>query len=197
MKLPSPPPGSLFAILINAPFWVSLLIGVVMYGIAQQFVPPLFAAATTLPWIGTAAFAGWRQWNTPSDKRVSKTLDALAAMPWSQFAAVMSEAFRREGYAVGTPESGIVSFALERNGYMTLASCRRWKVGQTGVPPLRELSDAAITRSARDCIYVSTGSFTDTAQAFARERKIRLLHGNELARLAEPLIVNASVKKAA
>ena len=188
MKLPSPSPNSLFAILIRSPFWVSLAIAVATYAIAQHWLPPLFAAATTVPWLATMGFAIHRQIRTPSAKRVAKTLETLAAMQWPQFSAVISDVFRGEGYTVGEPHMGPVTFALERNGYTTLAGCRRWKVGQTGIPPLRELADAAAARNARDCIYVTTGTFTDNAVAFAREKKIRLLHGAELAQAASPVL---------
>lgn len=188
LKLPTPAPNSLFAILVRSPFWVSLLLAIGTYVLAQNFVPPVFAVATTLPWIGTAAFAGWRQLKTPSVSRVTKMLEQLGAMSWPQFSAVMSEIFRADGYSVATNEDGVVSLVLERTGYTTLAACRRWKVKETGIVPLRELADAATARGARDCVYVTTGTFTDNAQAFARQQKIRLLNGMELARLAAPIL---------
>ena len=188
MKLPTPAPNSLFAILVRSPFWVSLLLAIGTYFVAQHFVPPVFAVATTLPWLGTAAFAGWRQFKTPSPSRVAKTLEQLGAMSWSQFSAVMSEIFRGEGYSVSAKEDGVVSLVLEKTGYTTLAACRRWKVNETGIVPVRELAEAAAARGARDCVYVTTGIFTDTAQAFARQKKVRLLQGVELAKLAAPII---------
>ena len=195
MKLPTPAPNSLFAILVRAPFWVSLLLAIGTYVVAQRFVPPLYAIATTLPWLGTAAFAGWRQFKTPSASRVATTLEQLGAMSWPQFSAVMSEIFRGEGYSVSVKEDGVVSLVLDRTGYTTLVGCRRWKVKETGIVPLRELADAAAVRGARDCIYVTTGTFTDTAQAFARQQKVRLLQGVELARLAAPIIGRANNRK--
>ena len=188
MKLPTPAPNSLFAILVRSPFWVSLLLVIGTYFLAQNFVPPVFAAATTLPWLGTAAFAGWRQFKTPSTSRVAKTLEQLTAMSWPQFSAVITEIFRGEGYSVAAKEDGVVSLVLDRTGYTTLAACRRWKVNETGIVPLRELADAVVSRSARDCVYVTTGTFTDTARAFARQHKVRLLNGVELARLATPIL---------
>ena len=104
MKLPTPAPNSLFAILVRSPFWVSLLLAIGTYVLAQNFVPPVFAVATTLPWIGTAAFAGWRQLKTPSASRVTKMLEQLGAMSWPQFSTVISEIFRADGYNVATKE---------------------------------------------------------------------------------------------
>lgn len=183
MNIPKPASGSLFAILARSPFWVSLLIAGALFAVARNFLPDLLAASTTLPFLGIAAFAGWRQFKAPSPTRVTETLDRLRAMPWEQFAAVIAETFRREGYEVGAVESGVVNYELHKNGYTSLLSCKRWKIAQTGVVPLRELFEAMQAREARDCIYVATGNFTGTAQAFAREKGLRLLHGAELATL--------------
>jgi restriction system protein len=181
LNFPKPSEGSLFAVLMRSPFWVSLLIAGALFAIARNFLPNLLAAAATLPFLGLAAFAGWRQIKTPSPTRVTEALDALRAMTWGQFSAVIAETFRREGYAVGEVETGVANYELHKNGYKSLLSCKRWKVAQTGIAPLRELFEAMQAREARDCIYVATGDFTETAREFAREKGMRLLHGTELA----------------
>jgi restriction system protein len=183
LKFPEPAKGSLFAILARAPFWVSLLIAGALFAIARNFLPNLLAAATTLPFLGIAAVAGWRQFKTPSPTHVNATLDGLREMTWGQFSTVIGETFRHEGYEVGGLEEGVVNYELRKNGYTSLLSCKRWKVAQTGIAPLRELVAAMPAREARDCIYVATGAFTETARAFALEKGIRLLNGTELATL--------------
>ena len=184
MQFPTPAKGSLFAALVRSPFWVSLLAAGALFAVIRNFLPDLLAAATTLPFLGTAAYAGWRQFKTPSPARVSEMLASMRAMTWAQFAAVIAESFRREGYKVGELENGAANYELHKNGYKSLVSCKRWKVAQTGIGPLRELFEATRRREARDCIYVATGDFTETARAFAREKGMRLLHGAELAELA-------------
>jgi restriction system protein len=183
LNIPKPAEGSLFAILARSPFWVSLLIAGALFAVARNFVPDLFALATTLPFLGIAAYAGWRQFKTPSANRVTATMDELREMTWGQFSAVIAETFRREGYEVGGLEDGVANYELQKNGYKSLLSCKRWKVAQTGISPLRELFEATRAREARDCIYVATGDFTETARAFARDKKMRLLNGVELATL--------------
>lgn len=183
MNIPKPAEGSLFALLVRSPFWVSLLIAGALFAVARNFLPNLLALATTLPFLGIAAFAGWRQFKTPSPTRVTETLDGLREMTWGQFSAVIAETFRHEGYEVGGLKDGVVNYELHKNGYKSLLSCKRWKVAQTGIVPLRELFEAMQAREARDCIYVATGDFTETARAFARENGMRLLNGAELATL--------------
>ena len=115
-------------------------------------------------------------------------------MPWPRFSAVMADVFRGEGYAVDVREQGPASLVLERTGYTTLVSCRRWKVKETGIAPLRELAEAATASGARDCIYVTVGTFTDSARAFARENRVRMLSGPELAQLAAPVVARNARK---
>jgi restriction system protein len=188
LKFPEPAKGSLFALLARSPFWVSLLIAGALFAVARNFLPNLLALATTLPFLGIAAFAGWRQFKTPSPTRVAETLDSLREMTWGQFSTVIAEAFQREGYEVGGLEGGVVNYELHKNGYKSLLSCKRWKVAQTGIGPLRELFEVMQAREARDCIYVATGDFTETARAFALEMGMRLLNGAELATLVGPVV---------
>ena len=60
---------------------------------------------------------------------------------------------------------------------------KRWKAARTGVEPLRDLDAARGERGAHECIYVATGEFTDGARTFAGDKKIRVLHTAELAKL--------------
>ena len=66
---------------------------------------------------------------------------------------------------------------------MSIACCKRWKVANTGVGPLRGLHEAMRARDADECIYVAAGDFTANARAFATEKAIRLLNGAALVKL--------------
>ena len=58
---------SLFAILIDQPWWVSLLAAAVMYGfglmvaslLPRGVFPHLIGAAAALPFVGIAGYVGW------------------------------------------------------------------------------------------------------------------------------------------
>jgi len=103
-------------------------------------------------------------------------LRSTAARPF----AALEAAFRRQGYEVERLRADRADLALTKSGRVSLVSCKRWKVGRTGVEPLRELEAA---REAQGCIYVAAGEVTDTARDYAAEKKIHLLHGAELAAL--------------
>jgi restriction system protein len=177
-----PREGSLFVILSRSPWWVSLLIAAALFALIRQFLPDLLAAATTLPFLGLAGYAGWLQWKEPSSKRVKETLDRVCVMRWPEFSTLLTERFRRDGYEVSSTRSG-ADIELRKDGYMTLVSGKRWKVANAGIAPLRELADAVRAADAREGWFVTAGTVTDTARTFAAERKLRVIEGPELAKL--------------
>jgi restriction system protein len=172
---------SLFNILSRSPWWLSVIIAAGVFMLVRQFMPDYAAAAATLPFLGIAGYAGWRQSRVPSPKRVGDTLAALRAMPWQEFAAMMEAAFRGEGYAVVARNRGAADFELRKGGRLVLAGCKRWKVAQTGIEPLRELVLAKESAGAQECIYVAAGDLSQNAKQFAAEKQIRLLCEAQLA----------------
>jgi restriction system protein len=174
---------SLFAILSHSPWWMSLLIAAALFMAVRQFMPDYAAMAATLPFLGIAGYAGWRQSRMPNSEHVAEALAALRAMPWPEFAAMMEAAFRSEGYAVVAITGGAADFELRKGGRVALACCKRWKVAQTGVEALRELFQAQESTGAHECIYVAAGDLSQNARQFAAQNGMRLLCEAELAQL--------------
>jgi restriction system protein len=172
---------SLFAILSRAPWWLSVLIAAAVFMVVRQFMPDYAAAAATLPFLGIAGYAAWRQSRVPNPERVDEVLAALRAVSWQEFAAIMETAFRSEGYAVVALTRGAADFELRKSGRVALACCKRWKVAQTGIEPLRELWLAKEAAGAQECIYVAAGDLSQNARQFAAQKQIRLLCEAELA----------------
>ncbi|MEK7360461.1 MAG: restriction endonuclease [Pseudomonadota bacterium] len=172
---------SLFTILSGSPWWLSVLIAAAVFMAVRQFMPDYAAVASTLPFVVIAGYAAWRQSRVPNSERVVEVLAALRALSWQEFAAKMEAAFRSEGYAVAALTRGAADFELRKNGRVALASCRRWKVAQTGIEPLRELFQAKETAGAQECVYVAAGGLSQNARQFAAQKEIRLLCADELA----------------
>ena len=179
-----PPQNSAFAMLARAPWWVSLLISVGIFLLARQFVPDAYALFVPLPFYVTTGIAAWRQLGVPSGARIARTLEALRVLSADEFTRALEEAYRRKGYTVARINGGKADLELTRGGRTTLVACRRWKAQRTGVEPLRELDAERQAREAHECAYVAVGEVTDTARAFAAEKSIRFVGGEELARLA-------------
>jgi restriction system protein len=174
---------SLFAILLRSPWWISIAIAGGIAAVAAFLVPPAFAVAASAPFLLIGCIAGWRQLRAPSAARIERTLEAVRAMSWSDFADVLEGAFRRDGYAVSRIDGATADFEITKAGRTSLVGCKRWKAARTGVEPLRDLEAARRAREAHECIYVATGEFTEGARTFATDRNMRIMHGAELAKL--------------
>ncbi len=181
------PKQTVFSVLANSPWWISLLIAAVLYLIGRQFLPDLAALFSTFPFLASAAWSAWKRRGAPSEERVAETLQQLNEISWERFSLLVTEAFRREGCTVEALNGKGGDFLTRKAGRTSLVSCKRWKVAQTGVAPLRDLDDARKARAAADdssvsCIYIAAGEVTAKALEFAAEKSIQVLSGAELTR---------------
>jgi len=172
---------SLFAILMRAPWWVSLVVAAALFAAVRLVLPAAAAAAAAVPFIGITIFAAWKQMRAPSATSSADMLAKLREMSWENFSAVIGEAFRRDGYEVTEVYKDAIDLELRKAGRRALVSCKRWKVAQTGIGPLRDLAAAKQAADADDCIYVAAGDFTANARTFAGDNGVKLLSGAALA----------------
>ena len=162
---------TLFAVLSRAPWWVSVIAAGALFASVRLIAPDMVAAAAALPFLAIAGYAGWLQLRAPSVGNIDEILARVRGMPWENFSAIAAEAFRRDGYAVTEVFTGAVDLKLEKSGRVTLVNCKRWKVAQTGIGPLRELHEAKKAIDASYCMYVTAGDFTaNEAPAEAKKR---------------------------
>jgi len=174
--------NSLFAILLRAQWWVSVLVAFGSFGALRLIVPEAYAFFGSLPFVVIAVVATWKRLRAPSAAKVAAGLEALRAMTWEEFARALEEGFRREGYAVKRI-GGAADFELDKAGRVSLACARRWKAAVTGMEPLRDLAAAGEKRGAGECVYVSAGELSGNARGFAGEKRVRVVEGAELVRL--------------
>ncbi|HJQ62918.1 MAG TPA: restriction endonuclease, partial [Burkholderiales bacterium] len=85
---------SLFGILSRQPWWVSLLAAMAAFAIAQLIFAPV-APFVALPFIAIAIYLAWRQLRSISPETVEARLAAVRALSWEEFAAIVSDAYRR------------------------------------------------------------------------------------------------------
>ena len=176
--------NSVFAILLRSPWWISVGIALLLGLLGWALLPDayrVFGAVTGLPFAVVGAVAARRQWSLPSAARVAQTQQAVATMAWPAFAALLEQAFRRDGYTVQRGSSAGVDFELERQGRRMLVSARRWKSAHTGLAPVRALQAAREAADAPDALLIALGPLTDTARPFAAEHRIAVWQAAELA----------------
>ncbi|MDO8714455.1 MAG: restriction endonuclease [Polynucleobacter sp.] len=178
--------NSIFAILLRSPWWISFML-VALFGLAsfallpKEYAP--FGLMGTVPFVVIGILAAKRQWNTPSPAKVEAELTRLASLSWRDFANVMEPAFTRQGYTVTRLTTGAADFRLEKAGYVTLASCKRYKAASHGVDALQTLVALKETQGAERAIYVSLGPVTAQAGRYAREQGVELISGVGLIKL--------------
>ena len=186
MKL-SLPKQTLFGTLTSSPWWISLAIAAVLFLIGRQFLPDVAALFSTFPFLATMTWSIWKRRGVPSEKRVIETLRQLNAISWERFSELVTASFEHEGCTVEAINGKGGDFLTTKAGRTSLVSCKRWKVAQTGVAPLRDLDDArraceAASDSSVSCIYIAAGEVTDKAAEFAAGKSIQVLSGAELTR---------------
>ena len=145
-----------------------------------QFVVPLI-------FIGGAVagfFAQRRRSELVATVATSDSTSALNSMTWSEFEALVQEAFRLRGYSVrrlgGEGPDGGVDLILERAGEKILVQCKQWRAYRVGVGVVRELYGAMAAQGVASGIVVTSGTFTQEALEFAAGRSVRLIAGDEL-----------------
>ena len=178
-----PNKNSLFAVLSRSPWWISLLIAAALFFGLRAFLPDVVAAASTVPFVGIAIYAGWIQMQVPSPDHVSEVLERLRGMSWTEFSGLLDAGFRRDGYEVKALDGGAAEFEIRKAGRATVVACKRWKVASTGIGPLKELHAQWKACDAADCMYIAAGDFTANARTFALEKGIKLVADTELTKL--------------
>jgi restriction system protein len=176
--------NSLFAVLLRSPWWISLAIGLALGLVGFALLPVQFRVAGALsgmPFIVICCIAARRQWHQPSAARVAQTQQALATMAWPAFAALLEQAFQRDGYTVQRYQADSVDFELERQGRRIVVCARRWKSARTGLETLRALQGARETRDVTDALYIGLAPLSDTAVPYARDHGITVWQAAELA----------------
>ena len=177
--------NSLFSILLRSSWWISLAVALGVLLLARLLAPEAYfvpAASLALPFIVIGAIAAWKQLRLPGAARVTATAEAVNAMSWREFSALMEQAFQREGYTV-TRLDGAADFKLVKMGKTTLVCCKRWKAASHGLESLRELDAAREAEVAQDAMYVAIGEITENARRFAREQRISLIEPLQLTSL--------------
>jgi len=173
---------TLFSLLMGLPWWISVLVGVMLFGITQLIFPPV-APFMALPFVVLAAYIGYRQMRIISPGVADARLKALRAMSWEEFSAAVVGSYRRQGYAVVPSTGSGHDYALTKQGRTTLLSCRRWKVSQLGVGPLEELAAAITREDAYNGACLCAGDVSAKAREFAASKPITITTGAALATL--------------
>ncbi|PMI89355.1 restriction endonuclease [Vibrio splendidus] len=200
--------------LMDAPWWLSVLLAGVIYLGLSYLLPSLAASsdnfifnavAPNLPLIAPyftflfllpAPIAFFKQYKrkqsyltTSSQIKVRKNTSPLNDLSWIEFESYIGEYFKFQGYKVKQsfsqkPDGG-VDIWLTKEGGLSLVQCKHWKTRKVGVQVLREMYGVMIANNASKMIIVTSGDFTSEAIAFAVDKRLWLVNGSELVHMVE------------
>jgi restriction system protein len=175
---------SLFAILLRSRWWISFVIAIVLSLIASVMLPRQFvilAPSAGFPFFIIGVMAAWKQLRVPSPARVARAREVFADMSWRDFSAAVEQAYKQQGYAVTRCTTDAADFEITGSDGKSLVACKRWKAAGTGMEPLKALNAAAQKAAARP-VYITLGTLTGQAHAYAKDNNIVLLQDAELVR---------------
>jgi hypothetical protein len=171
---------SLFHILTEQPWWVSLLVTAMVFSLGALF-SPLIGAAAALPFFGMTVYTLYLRVRRGPSLDPATFLKALRAAPPEELRAMLSEAYGREGYEIADGAAG--DLQLNRSGYVTLLRYRRWRAQSTAAAAIDDLARTMRSQQADRGIYVTTGAVNEGARKRADASDIALLDGAALVRL--------------
>ncbi|MCD5327962.1 restriction endonuclease [Chromobacterium piscinae] len=204
---------SLYHYLVESPWWVSVSIafgGACFFGviakhlhvpgyrinaISQAFDRALHASGLlNLIGLGVVLFAvlcalqayrRQRQRALLFDR--NRNLWKIKNLSWQQFELLIGEAYRRQGYTVcetgqGGADGG-VDLILHKDKEMILVQCKQWQTTSVGAKIVREMFGLMHAHRASSVKIISTGRFTKQATAFAHDKPIELIGGEQLVSL--------------
>ena len=174
------PKRSLFAILCELPWWVSLLVAVLIYTVGATF-SVLIGAAAALPFICVAAYVAYVRVRRGPSLDVPALLKALRSVQAEDMRAMLAEVFAADRYALSDAPGG--DLRLERNGYVTLVRFRRWRAQTTSSAAVSELEQTMRAQNADHGMYITAGAIAETARHQAQGSGIALVDGTALAEL--------------
>ncbi|QMV74413.1 restriction endonuclease [Comamonas piscis] len=153
-----------------------------IYGLASigQYLLPFMCLIA-------AAMSAWRRKQRKAlVSTVAQAQDAAAldGISWREFELLVGEAYRLQGYRIielgGNGPDGGVDLVLLKGSEKFLVQCKQWKAQSVGVAIVRELYGVMAARGATGGFVVTSGRYSNDAQAFARGRNITLVDGPQL-----------------
>ncbi|MDD2467993.1 MAG: DUF2034 domain-containing protein [Desulfobulbus sp.] len=112
---------------------------------------------------------------------------------------MIGEAYRRQGYTVleneGAGPDGGVDLWLRKAGNRYLVQCKQWKTQKIGVKVVREMYGLVTAHQAAGAIIITSGLFTQEAKAFAQNKPLDLIKGQQLAAMIESVRGSTTIQK--
>ena len=176
--------GSLFSVLLRSPWWYSALIGLFFIAISVVIAEAKYLVlgiASALPFFGIAGYAGRKQSQLPSRKRIQEVAQQARNMPASEIADIIASRYSEQNFECEAFKGNAADRELTRGYRKLLLSSKRCKVANTGIEPLKQLVAAGEKIEANAYLYVALGEISDAARQYAIQNRIELIQADRLA----------------
>jgi restriction system protein len=120
-----------------------------------------------------------------ADRPSEWSADVLNRMDWKRFEALTAAYYKELGFRAETiqcgPDGGIDVKLFRGDGATPAAvvQCKAWSTRPVGVKAVRELLGVMVHNKVDTGVFLTTGSFTPEAIAFAKEHRIALGTGEQ------------------
>jgi len=188
--------SSFFNLLVLLPWWLTLIAGAGIWlylrsypaqsaGADMQAIIIRFALLALQWMFFAAAFVSAIATITRRLTFASaKDIEAIRAMSWREFETLIAETYRRQGFTVeetgGGGADGGVDLILRGKGQKSIVQCKQWRTYRVGVKIVREMYGIMVAEKADRVVIVSSGTYTQEAQDFAKGKPILLIDGQAL-----------------
>lgn len=116
----------------------------------------------------------------------ARSLEGLLALSPEGFEALVAELFRRHGYEVtaagGSSDHGVDVVVYVSEDEKWIVQCKRYQ-GSVGEPIVRDLYGTMLHEGAQKAFLVTTGTLTNQAMEWARNKPLVLYDGEALVTL--------------
>lgn len=188
---------SIIDILALFPWWLTLTAGAGLWFYLRSHPAPsltadmqgtvIRVALQVIQWMlfGAALISGIRTLTRRRTFASAKDIEAIRAMSWREFETLIAETYRRQGFTVeetgGGGADGGIDLILRGKGQKAIVQCKHWRQRQVGVKVVREMVGVMTHENADRVVIVSSGTYTQEAQDFAKGKPILLIDGQALA----------------
>lgn len=176
--------NSLFAVLLRSAWWYGIAIGLALIAISLilfsgQFL--IFGITGAIPFFVIAGIAGYKQSKQPSRERVQEVYDQTRKMNAKQIANKIAAPYIEARYDSEPFKGDAADLLLVRGNRSYLLCAKRFKVGNTGVEPLKKLVAVGEKVEATGYLYVALGEISDAAVDYANQNDVEIIQATRLA----------------
>lgn len=183
---------TLFAMLGDLPWWVSVLFAAAMFFIVEPF-SRVIAGAAALPFLVAAGYAAWLGHKRGPTVNPQAMLEALREMEPEPFRAMFEGLYRDQGYEIAESAPRLV---IAKSGYRTLVVWKRWRARNLNPEAVREVAAEAKSAAMDRSILIVGAPMTEPARRAAEASGVTLIDGAGLVEIARRLPAARAALKA-